>query len=189
MSLPPRLAGWVTVTLAIALVATGIWLQFYSLPTAALAWDDIDALQSQVVWSIRMRRIHTALVFGLVIAAGVWLGLLLADRLMGRILLAVGVLTSVGVGVLSGVMVPWQQVGLRAVTTGTNMMGFEPISENEVSIVLVDGTAVSASTVRFWVIVHLAAGLAAVLLAVLAALASRRTRVEAEQSVPANPLA
>lgn len=60
------------------------------------------------------------------------------------------------VGILTGRMIAWDWIGLRAVTVGSNSRGVLRAGfSDQVRFVVIDGTEVTPSTYRSWVIVHL----------------------------------
>jgi quinol-cytochrome oxidoreductase complex cytochrome b subunit len=58
----------------------------------------------------------------------------------------------------TGYLLPWDQLALRSVTTGSNLRGIRWLFDGEVRFVLVGGTEISVSTYRAWAIVHVAIG-------------------------------
>ena len=68
----------------------------------------------------------------------------------------VAVVVAAVVGILTGRMIAWDWIGLRAVTVGSNSRGVLRAGfSDQVRFVVIDGTEVAPSTYRFWVIVHL----------------------------------
>jgi len=60
------------------------------------------------------------------------------------------------VGILTGRVIAWDWIGLRAVTVGSNSRGVLRAGfSDQVRFVVIDGTEVAPSTYRSWVIVHL----------------------------------
>jgi hypothetical protein len=59
-------------------------------------------------------------------------------------------------GILTGRMIAWDWIGLRAVTVGENSRGVLRAGfSDQVRFVVIDGIELAPSTYRFWVIVHL----------------------------------
>lgn len=182
--------GWAAALGVLGLAVTGIWLGFFYKPTAALALDDIDGLNRQIEWGIRVRGFHQQLSLVVPILIVVWLILAVAARLQKRGLLLAGSLGATLVAVTSGLVTPWRHGQLTSFTTGTNMFGFEPVRDEDLTFVLLDGTQISSTEIRGWATVHLLAGLVVAVLVGFALLSNRRasprTPGEAEQPEPAS---
>lgn len=104
-------------------------------------------------------------------------------RPKARVVLGVPLVLTLVVASLSGFILPWDQLALKAVTVGTNMKGYGPIFGDQVRFALVRGAEVDVSTLRMWTVVHVVtAALAVPLLLVL----GRRPR-RAQQPAPPPP--
>lgn len=171
-----RLVGLATVLGLLALIASGTWLMFFYQPTAASAWDDIDSLQRQIEWGLWVRQLHRWLVPLVMIPAVMWVIMFAAARMGRNSVLAAIAVGAIVIGAASGLFLPWDQLALWSVTTGTNITGFSAVFDDEVKFVLVDGVVVSPAAMRFRLMVHLLAGLVAVVAAAIAAVSIRRTR-------------
>ena len=62
--------------------------------------------------------------------------------------------------VLTGYLLPWDQLALWAVTVGENLRGYLPLFGDRVRFVLLGGAEVSPQTLLWWLLAH---GLLAVL--------------------------
>ena len=90
-------------------------------------------------------------------------------------LAGIAVAVAAVVGIVTGRMIAWDSIGLRAVTVGEDFRGvLRAGSSDQIRFVVIDGTEVAPSTYRFWVIVHLV--LLPALCASGALLAARRMR-------------
>ncbi len=158
------------------LVASGVWLMFFYQPSAALAWDDIDSLQNQIEWGLRVRQLHRWLVLPVMLSGVVWMVMFVTARIGRNALLAATAALAMVIGATSGLFLPWDQLALESVTVGDRTAGFGAVFGDDVKFVLIDGAVVSPNAMRFWLIVHLLAGLVAVVAAVIAAVSIRRTR-------------
>jgi quinol-cytochrome oxidoreductase complex cytochrome b subunit len=149
----------------VVLVATGIWLWRNYRPAAAMAWNDIETLDGHHEQGVRVAHRWASW-------AAVWLGLALAvvvvrrwwvlRRTAGRpgggptAIAGVGVVLVLAAASFTGYLLPWDQLGLWAVTVGTNMRGFSPIFRDNVRFVLVGSSQISTTTYRRWFVVHVA---------------------------------
>ncbi len=79
------------------------------------------------------------------------------ERVM-RVIVGFGALTTLLATSLTGVLLPWDQLALRAVRVGTNMHGFTPLFGDQVRFVLIGHSEISTRTVVVWLIVHIALG-------------------------------
>ena len=159
-------AGWLLAAAAAQftlLAVTGILLVLFYRPSASQAWG-VHQAHTPVTFAGVVRIAHrlASYLFGLTALAllTVTICLAVARSLRTRphgltVVAAVGAFV-VGLGAsFTGYLLPWDQLALRAVTVGTNMMGFRPVlSGAPVQFVLVGGSAVSLPTFRHWFYVH-----------------------------------
>ena len=179
-----RVLTWAFAIELIALALTGLWLSRWYRPTAAQSWAEIYGGVARTTWSMRIRDLHRWVAYVTVFPTSIALAaLVIADvversaRRGARALRIVGAiavpLLTVAVA-LTGTLLPWDQLGLRAVTVGTDMSGYQPLFGDQVRFVLVGGAEVATTTVRTALIIH-AAVLPLLLIAALAATALLRT--------------
>lgn len=168
------------------LVVTGVALFFLYEPTAGAAWPDLplpDARSTTTSDTLRLfhrlasaAAVVTALVVGVLVAVR-------ADALRRRwraVLLGLGIVAATVAAALSGLLLPWDQLALRAVTVGTQMRGYTHLFGDEVLFAFVDGVEVDRQTLVRWLVAHTAVlGLAP---AVLVGLAWRRRSDPARRS-------
>ena len=124
--------GGLSFFLFIMLTVTGIFLMFFYRPTAAKAWNDIQALHTSVTFGLLVRNMHRWAAHLMVISVFLHMarvfyhGAYKAPRefnwVIGVILLLLTLLLS-----FTGYLLPWDQLALWAVTVGTNMMGYSPV--------------------------------------------------------------
>src|SRR6476620_3636701 len=56
--------------------------------------------------------------------------------------------------VISGYLLPWDQLSLWAVTVGTNMIGYTPVFGDQVKFVLLGGKEIGNETLLRWYVLH-----------------------------------
>ena len=168
-----------TTAVWIALVITGIYLAFFGRPVAAAAYEDMERLRSDFTLALWIRWGHKALT---VVAAALTMAMLVR-RLQKEHWRAAMLLAGLAIATLSlwltGRYLPMDQIALWNVTSGTNIIGFEPVfgDANE-TFNLADGSEISMGSIRFWFQVHTLLIPTAVLLVAAAsrALSSRARR-------------
>lgn len=172
-----RLVAWIVVAEVVALAATGVYLGLFYRPTAAQAWNDIYRMQSQVELGLRIRHVHRWIAAATVLTSSLLGALMVAEAVATwsidrrrRAWAAIGpsVVVVLLVGSFSGLLLPWDQLALRAVTVGTDMRGYRSLFGHDIRWVLVGGSEVSVDTVKRWLLVH--TGLVPLVLVVLGAL-------------------
>ncbi len=172
-----RIAARVLLVLAalalLVLVASGAWLWFEYHPGPSHA----------------LRVVHQVASIAIVVLAAGLLFVSIARRLalkVAGIFAAVGVLMTTLAAVLTGRLLPWDQLALDAVSSGEDIdRGVQAVADSRVVYVLLDGREITPSTYQFWAYAHLALGL---LLVATILLAWMRTRVPpAEPEVAARP--
>ena len=150
-----RISVWVVAVLFATLLATGIVLTFRYRPTVSYA--DVGALERHPVFTAR--HVHR-LASSLFVPATLCLlvssaGLFRTRRERAPIawpVIAVGLSLFAA---FTGYLLPWDQLGLWAVTVGTNMQGYRPILRGHgVKFVLLGTNEVSPATISHWYWVH-----------------------------------
>lgn len=165
-----------TIELAV-LAVTGVILYFVYRPSSGQAWVLVDG-SSDAVFSDRLRIVHR-LVSVAVLPTGLAAAVLLTTGERPRPWVGFGVVkaaaipfAAVAAGV-TGYLLAWDQVALWAVTVGTNLDGFEILTDDDARFVLIDGVEVGVDTILRWLMVHVGLGLALVALTGNAWLRSR----------------
>lgn len=160
------------------LILTGIALYFFYRPSDVQAWNDMAAASRGVKASLWLRHVHraaAAIVGPTVLAAAL---LVAADRSGPRWrrqwLVTGGLAVTAVAALLSGPLLPWDQLALWAVKVGTNLTGYEPIRGSQVRFVLIGGAEVAPSVVLRWLAFHAVTG--GPVMAALAAAAWPATR-------------
>jgi quinol-cytochrome oxidoreductase complex cytochrome b subunit len=154
--------GVVSVVLFGSLVASGIYLMFFYVPSPANAYGDISTIQTQVAFGQYIRNVHrwSAHLMVLAVAAHMarvfYRGAYKPPRefnwVIGVVLLVLTLLLS-----FTGYLLPWDQLAFWAVTVGTEMAGYVPLIGDQVRQILLGGPTVgSPALLRFYVL-HVAA--------------------------------
>ena len=155
----------------VVLAASGVWLWFNYLPTAAQAWPTLKGPHA-VSWVRQVHRVASSVVIWLALACLVLL-VIRRVRTGGRgVVAGVALLVTALAASFTGYLLPWDQLALWAVTVGTNMRGIQPLFDSRAKYILIGSHEVSPSTYHFWAISHLVLGL---LVAAAASLAWMRT--------------
>jgi quinol-cytochrome oxidoreductase complex cytochrome b subunit len=104
----------------------------------------------------------------------------LQDRHWGRAVIGGTVVLLAFAGGVSGRLLPYDQIALTKVTVGTDMQGFDVLTEDDVRYLLVDGHEISFATFAAWFRVHtIVIPILLVALGIVMLMFSHRPRVEA----------
>jgi hypothetical protein len=169
-----RLEGWAVAARAVGvvLIASSVVLGATGVP---LIWRYAPPVHSG------LRAVHAGAAVLFMCSAIALLCVVLVRRFPARgrpssgWLAGIAVAVVAVVGIVTGRMIAWDWIGLRAVTVGEDLRGvLRAGSSDQIRFVVIDGTAVAPGTYRFWVIVHLV--LLPALCASGALLAARRRR-------------
>ncbi len=150
--------GVISTVLLGSLVASGIYLMFFYVPSPNQAYTNIQTIQTDVTFGQYIRNVHrwSAHLMVLAVAAHMarvfYRGAYKAPRqfnwVIGVTLLVLTLLMS-----FTGYLLPWDQLAFWAVTVGTEMAGYVPVVGDSVKEMLLGGVLVSASTLlRFYVL-------------------------------------
>jgi quinol-cytochrome oxidoreductase complex cytochrome b subunit len=186
---PDRLAAvrrtltWAVIALVVVLAATGAYLAVAYRPSAAQAWPSLPPTGSQVPALVATARtVHRWCAWLVVLPALTLAAVALAEAMVrwhgprprrSGALAGPAVGAFVVVALISGLLLPWDQLALRAVTVGTDLRGYTWLLGDDVRFVLRDGAEWSVGTMRALFGVHVLL-VGAVLAAGLASLARRR---------------
>lgn len=175
-----RRVGVLMLTVEVAvLVVTGAVLFFVYRPEA-VASTAVYATHRSLTFSQVMVRAHRWTAWAAVLTSIATAILLVAEagaRWHGparrRIGLVTGpvILVTVIASVITGALLPWDQLALWAVTVGSNIRGYRPLFGDQVRFVLIGGAEVASGTLLTWLFVH-----AALTVPLLAALWASRNR-------------
>ena len=179
---------WVLALLVAVLALTGVYLVFAYRPAASQAWPQLAPADRSTGGPELARTIHRWAAILAVAVAAVTAVLVVVEaavrwhgprRRRGGVLTGPAIALVVVGGLITGLLLPWDQLALRAVTVGTNLDGYGAILwGDQVRFVLIDGREVSVGDLRMLLVVH-----ALVLPVVLAALLAHahRDRPAAQQ--------
>ncbi len=153
--------GVISAVLFGSLVASGIYLMFFYVPSPASAYGDIQSLQTAVPFGQYIRNVHrwSAHLMVLAVAAHMarvfYRGAYKSPRefnwVIGVILLVLTLLLS-----FTGYLLPWDQLAFWAVTIGTEMAGYVPLIGDQVREVLLGGQEVGEATLLRFYVLHVA---------------------------------
>lgn len=153
--------GVASLTLFTSLVASGIYLMFFYVPSPTTAYGDIQILQTQVAFGQFMRNIHRWSAHLMVVAViahmarvfyrGAYKKPREFNWVIGVVLLILTLLLS-----FTGYLLPWDQLAYWAITVGTSLAGFVPLIGQEISRLLLGGPQVSSATLLRFYVLHVA---------------------------------
>jgi quinol-cytochrome oxidoreductase complex cytochrome b subunit len=153
--------GVISTVLLGSLVASGVYLMFFYVPSPASAYGDIQTIQTEVPFGQYVRNVHRWSAHLMVIAVAAHMarvffrGAYKAPRefnwVIGVTLLLLTLLMS-----FTGYLLPWDQLAFWAVTVGTEMAGFVPFIGEDVRDILLGGPTVDSSTLLRFYVLHVA---------------------------------
>lgn len=153
--------GVMSTVLLASLVASGIYLMFFYVPSPVSAYGDIQTLQTEVAFGQFIRNVHrwSAHLMVLTVAAHMarvfYRGAYKSPRefnwVLGVVLLLLTLLLS-----FTGYLLPWDQLAYWAVTVGTSMTDFVPFIGDTVKKILLGGDQVGEATLLRFYVLHIA---------------------------------
>ncbi len=153
--------GVISTVLLASLVASGVYLMFFYVPSPASAYTNIQTIQNEVPFGQYVRNVHRWSAHLMVLAVAAHMGRVFfrggykAPRqfnwVIGVILLVLTLLLS-----FTGYLLPWDQLAFWAVTVGTEMAGYVPVIGDQVKEVLLGGPTVDSSTLLRFYVLHVA---------------------------------
>ena len=153
--------GVMSTVLLASLVASGVYLMFFYVPSPGSAYGDIQTIQTNVAFGQFIRNVHrwSAHLMVLAVAAHMarvfYRGAYKSPRefnwVIGVMLLVLTLLLS-----FTGYLLPWDQLAYWAVTVGTSMADFVPFIGGGVRQVLLGGDQVGAATLLRFYVLHVA---------------------------------
>ena len=184
--------GLISLFLFFILVATGILLMFYYVPSTTQAYDRMLDLRGTVAFGIFLRNMHRWSAHGMV--AMVFLHMCRVfltgaykkprefNWVLGVILLLVTLFLS-----FTGYLLPWDQLAFWAITVGSSIAGYAPLIGQQMKFVLLGDTTVGQEALLRFYVLHVAV-LPAVLV-LLIAIHFWRIRKDGGLSRPESPKA
>jgi len=150
--------GVISTVLLGSLVASGVYLMFFYLPSPGSAYSNIQTIQTEVAFGQYMRNVHRWSAHLMVLAVSAHMakvfyrGAYKAPRefnwVLGVVLLLLTLLMS-----FTGYLLPWDQLAFWAVTVGTEMAAWVPFVGDQTKELLLAGPVVgSAALLRFYVL-------------------------------------
>jgi quinol-cytochrome oxidoreductase complex cytochrome b subunit len=124
--------GGLSFFLFLVLTITGVYLMFFYVPSAALAYTNILDIQSEVTFGLLTRNIHR------------WGAHLMVFFVFLHMMLS-----------FSGYLLPWDQIAFWAITIGTNMGGYAPLINTPFNRLLLGGLEVGQNTLLRFYVLHI----------------------------------
>lgn len=178
-----RLLTWVVIALVVVLAATGAYLSVAYRPSAAQAWPSLPPSGSRVPALLTpARTVHRWCAWLVVLPALTLAAVAFAEAMVrwrgprrrrSGALAGPVVAGFTIVALLTGLLLPWDQLALRAVTVGTDLRGYRWLLGDDVRFVLRGGAEWSVGAMRALFGLHVLL-VGAVLAASLGSLVRRR---------------
>ncbi|MBT8213455.1 MAG: cytochrome b N-terminal domain-containing protein [Acidimicrobiia bacterium] len=161
--------GAISTVLLGSLVASGIYLMFFYVPSPASAYTNIQTIQTEVAFGQYIRNVHRWSAHLMVLAVAAHMARVFYrgaykkpkefNWVIGVVLLVLTLLLS-----FTGYLLPWDQLAFWAVTVGTEMAGYVPLLGETIREVLLGGNTVGSATLLRFYVLHVAVLPVAVLL-------------------------
>ena len=153
--------GVISTVLFGSLIASGIYLMFFYVPSPANAYTNIQTLQTEVPFGQYIRNVHRWSAHLMVLAVAFHMGKMFYrgaykpprefNWVIGVLLLVCTLLMS-----FTGYLLPWDQLAYWAVTVGTEMAHYVPLIGDQVQEMLLGGSTVGESTLLRFYVLHVA---------------------------------
>lgn len=153
--------GVISTVLLGSLVASGVYLMFFYVPSPSQAYTNIQTIQTEVAFGQYVRNVHrwSAHLMVLAVAAHMarvfYRGAYKPPRefnwVIGVVLLLLTLLMS-----FTGYLLPWDQLAYWAVTVGTEMADYVPLIGEQVKEMLLGGPTVGETTLLRFYVLHVA---------------------------------
>ena len=165
--------GGISFFLFLSLTVTGIYLMFFYVPSVALAYQNIQSLETSVAFGLLVRNMHRWAAHLMVLTVFLHMirvfyhGAYKPPRefnwVIGTLLLFSTLWLS-----FTGYLLPWDQIAFWAITVGSQMATYAPLINSESSFLLLGGIEVGQGTlIRFYVMHVIAFPLIAAILLVV----------------------
>lgn len=153
--------GLISFVLFLVLVATGVLLMFYYVPSTQQAYDRMLDLRGSVAFGTFLRNMHRWSAHGMV--AVVFLHMCRVfftgsykkprefNWVIGVLLFLVTLFMS-----FTGYLLPWDQLAFWAITVGTAIAGYAPLVGQEMKFVLLGDAAVGQEALLRFYVLHVA---------------------------------
>ncbi len=153
--------GVISTVLLASLVASGVYLMFFYVPSPATAYADIQRIQTEVAFGQYIRNVHRwsahLMVLGVsahmarVFYRGAYKSPREFNWVIGVVLLILTLLLS-----FTGYLLPWDQLAYWAITVGSSMADFVPFVGDTVKRLLIGGDQVGEATLLRFYVLHVA---------------------------------
>jgi quinol-cytochrome oxidoreductase complex cytochrome b subunit len=153
--------GLMSLFLFMILVATGILLMFYYVPSTTQAYDRMLDLRGTVAFGIFLRNMHRWAAHGMVAVVFLHMcrvfltGAYKKPRefnwVIGVVLLLVTLFLS-----FTGYLLPWDQLAFWAITVGTSIAGYAPLLGKQIQFLLLGDTSVGQEALLRFYVLHVA---------------------------------
>ncbi len=148
--------GGLSFFMFLGLTVTGVLLMFYYVPSVERAYQDIQALESNVRFGQLLRNMHRWMAHAMIILVLLhmmrvfYTGAYKPPRefnwVVGVVLFILTLLLS-----FTGYLLPWDQLAFWAITVGTTMVGSAPVLGDESKFLLLGGFSVGPNAlIRFY---------------------------------------
>ena len=154
--------GGLSFFLFLVLTVTGVYLMFFYVPSATLAYTNILEIQSEVTFGLLTRNVHRwgahLMVFFVflhmmrVFYHGAYKPPREFNWVVGVVLLFCTLWLS-----FTGYLLPWDQIAFWAITVGTQMAQYAPILGPETGFFLLGGIQVGGDTLLRFYVMHVIA--------------------------------
>jgi quinol-cytochrome oxidoreductase complex cytochrome b subunit len=153
--------GVMSFVLFLILVATGVLLMFYYVPSTTQAYDRMLDLRGSVAFGTFLRNMHRWSAHGMV--AVVFLHMCRVfltgsykrprefNWVVGVVLFLLTLFMS-----FTGYLLPWDQLAFWAITVGTSIAGYAPLVGQQMKFVLLGDTAVGQEALLRFYVLHVA---------------------------------
>ena len=153
--------GVASVVLFGSLVASGVYLMFFYVPSPASAYANIQSIQTEVAFGQYIPNVHRWSAHLMVLAVSAHMARVFYrgaykpprefNWVVGVVLLVLTLLLS-----FTGYLLPWDQLAYWAVTVGSGMAGYVPLMGETVQEMLLGGPIVGSATLLRFYVLHVA---------------------------------
>jgi quinol-cytochrome oxidoreductase complex cytochrome b subunit len=153
--------GVISAVLFGSLVASGVYLMFFYVPSPASAYGDMQSISTNVAFGQFIRNVHRWSAHLMVLSVSMHMARVFYrgaykpprefNWVIGVLLLLLTLLLS-----FTGYLLPWDQLSYWAVTVGTSMAGFIPIAGGAFKQILIGGNDVGSETLLRFYVLHVA---------------------------------
>lgn len=164
--------GAISAVLFGSLIASGIYLMFFYVPSPGQAYTNIQTIQTEVPFGQYIRNVHRWSAHLMVLAVSAHMARVFYrgaykhpkefNWVIGVVLLVLTLLLS-----FTGYLLPWDQLAFWAVTVGTEMAAYVPFIGETTQQILLGGATVSSSTLLRFYVLHVAVLPAAIVIVLM----------------------